>query len=301
MKKSAEEDRALIDEIVTDADIIFLAAGLGGGTGTGATPVIAQAAKEANALIIAVVTLPFKSEGAQRTKVAKKGLQNLREIVDSVICIPNDKIIQLADDDLTLVEAFRLTDDVLNNAFSAIASLIADIGIINIDYNDVKTALSEKGESVVCFGEADGMKSAVQAIRYAMANPFLNRSDIVGAKQVLISFVSGNNITVKDFDEATRVINTEIKAEANIVFGVTIKPELGTKTEATLIATGLPEISRSAMKFKPNESFVQDTMDFFPAENGLFANMEPTLIDGVNYDTPTYIRWGRKKLMTTIA
>ena len=300
-RKAAEEDIDKIKEIVSDTDIIFLAAGLGGGTGTGASPVIAQAAKEVGALVIAVVTLPFKSEGAQRTKIAKTGLEEIRQTADSVVCIPNDRISEVADENITLEQAFRLTDNVLNTAFKAIAGLIIDVGIINIDYNDIKTVLSEKGDSLVCFGEADGAKSAVQAIRYAMANPFLNRNDIVGAKQVLISFVSGKNITMKDFEEATRIINTEIKREANIVFGVTIKPELESRTEVTLIATGLPELSvKKKNEFNFNRNFVQDTIDFFPAEKGLFVNMEPTLIDGVNFDTPTFIRWGRRKLMTTL-
>jgi len=301
-EQAALEDIEKINEIVADTDVIFLAAGLGGGTGTGAIPVIAEAAKKTDAIVIAIVTLPFKFEGIKRSEIATGGLNKLREIVDSVICIPNERIFQIIDENISIDNAFRLTDQVLNEAFSAIASLIGDVGIINIDYNDVKTVISEKGDSVVCFGEASGENSPVKAVRYAMASPLLERSDIVGAKQVLISFVSGKSVAMKDFQEATRIISTEIKREANIVFGVILKPELVSKTEVTIIATGLPDMKESEKApFRTNQKFVQDTIDFFQAENGLFTNMEPTMIEGVNFDTPTYIRWGRKKLMSNVA
>ena len=295
-KKAAEEDYEKICNMVADADLVFLAAGLGGGTGTGATPVIAKAAKEAGALIVAVVTLPFAAEGSKRGDVAKKGLDELRQIVDSVICIPNDRITKLAGDEMPLEEAFRLSDKVLNDAFTAVANLIVEVGIVNIDYNDIATVFKEKGESMVGFGDGFGECSAVKAVRYAMASPFMERSDIVGAKQVLISFVSGSDVTLKDFHEAIRIVHNEIRGEANVIFGVITRKDFSAKTEVTLIATGLPEINKAKHEkiFTPIVNAEQSIMDFLPAEEGLFAKQDPTLIDGVNYDTPTYIRWGRK-------
>ena len=296
-KKAAEEDYEKICEMVSGADLVFLATGLGGGTGTGATPVIAKAAKAAGALIVAVVTLPFSTEGTQREEVAKKGLGELRQIVDSVICIPNDRIAKLAGNDMPIEEAFRLSDNVLNNTFSAVANLIVKVGIVNIDYNDIMTVLKESGESMVGFGEATGGNSAVKAVRYAMASQLLERNDIVGAKQVLISFVSGHDATLKDVHEAIRIVHNEIRGEAHVIFGVITSSECISKTQVTLIATGLPEIDEKhpqEQTFKPFVNPVQDTMDFLPAEKGLFAKQDPTLVSGVNYDTPTYIRWGRK-------
>ena len=296
-KKAAEEDYEKMCEMVSGSDLVFLATGLGGGTGTGATPVIAKAAKAAGALIVAVVTLPFSTEGSQREEVAKKGLNELRQIVDSVVCIPNDRITKLAGDDMPIVEAFRLSDDVLNNTFTAVANLIVKVGIVNIDYNDIMTVLKEKGESMVGFGDATGENSAVKAVRYAMASQLLERSDIVGAKKVLISFVSGHDATLKDVHEAIRIVHNEIRGEAHVIFGVITSSELKAKTQVTLIATGLPEIDENQQTekiFKPIINAVQGTMDFLPAEKGLFAKQDPTLISGVNYDTPTYIRWGRK-------
>ncbi len=296
-KKAAEEDYEKISKMVENADLVFLATGLGGGTGTGATPVIAKAAKAAGALIVAVVTLPFSTEGSKREEIAKKGLDELRQIVDSVICIPNDRITKLAGDEMPINEAFRLSDKVLNDAFTAVANLIVEVGIVNIDYNDIVTVFKEKGESMVGFGDGIGEGSAVKAVRYAMTSPLFDRNDIMGAKQVLISFVSGNDVTLKDFNDAIRIVHNEIKGEANVIFGVITRKKFMSKTEVTLIATGLPEINSCEKKPrvpKPIGNAVQVSMDFLPAEEGLFANQDPTLIAGVNYDTPTYIRWGRK-------
>ena len=297
-KKAAEEDYEKISEMAADADLVFLAAGLGGGTGTGATPVIAKAAKAAGALVVAVVTLPFANEGSKRCEIAKKGLNELRQIVDSVICIPNDRITKLAGSDMSIEKAFRLSDKVLNDAFTAVANLIVEVGIVNIDYNDIATVFKENGESMVGFGDSVGENSAVKAVRYAMASPLMDRSDIVGAKQVLISFVSGSDVTLKDFNEAIRIVHNEIRAETNVIFGVITRQNFASKTEVTLIATGLPEINKKQAKgpktFPPFGNPEQSTMDFLPAEEGLFAKQDPTLISGVNYDTPTFIRWGRK-------
>ena len=297
-KKAAEEDYEKISELVADADLVFLATGLGGGTGTGATPVIAKAAKAAGALIVAVATLPFAYEGSKRGEIAKKGLNELRQIVDSVICIPNDRITKLAGSDMSIEKAFRLSDKVLNDAFTAVANLIVEVGIVNIDYNDIVTVFKENGESMVGFGDSVGENSAVKAVRYAMASPLMDRNDIVGAKQVLISFVSGNDVTLKDFNEAIRIVHNEIRGETNVIFGVITRQNFASKTEVTLVATGLPEINKKTTdvpkSFPPFGNPEQSFMDFLPAEEGLFAKQDPTLISGVNYDTPTYIRWGRK-------
>ncbi len=299
-RQAAEEDYTHICELLAGADLVFLTAGLGGGTGTGATPVVAKAAKEMGALTIAIVTLPFSVEGSRRAEVANQGLIELRQIVDTVICIPNDRIPKVAGPNTPLEEAFRMTDEILNKAVVAISSLITRVGIINIDYGDIATVIREPGEAMVGFGEAAGDGHATKAARYAMASPLLQRSDIVGAKQVLLSILAGRDVTMKDVQEALRCVHNEIRGDAHVVFGVITSDELDGTSRVTLIATGLPDLKKlERNRHRPFRALlnpVQDILDFLPAEEGLFVGLEPTLLAGVNYDTPTFVRWGRKLL-----
>lgn len=300
-RQAAEEDYAKIRELFHTSDLVFLAAGLGGGTGTGATPVVARAAKERGALTIAVVTKPFAFEGARRAEIAEQGLQELRRCVDTVICIPNDRVIKLANDDVRIEEAFRMTDEVLRQAVDAISELVARVGIINIDYGDIATVLREPGDAMVGFGEASGENHATKAARYALTSPLLERNNIAGAKQVLISIAAGRDLKMKDVQEAIQSIHNEVRGNAHVIFGVTLHEELSNTARVTLIATGLPDLA-AMEQARPRPVTpsplrpTQTTMDFLPAETGRFTGLEPTLLSGVNYDTPTFLRWGRKLL-----
>ncbi|MCX7003791.1 MAG: cell division protein FtsZ [bacterium] len=298
-RQAAEEDYQRLCESLAATDLVFIAAGLGGGTGTGAAPVIAKAAKEMGALTIAVVTKPFQFEGVRRAEIANAGLLELRKSVDAVMCIPNDRIMRLIGDQTPIGDAFRLTDEVLRHAVTAISELIARVGIINIDYGDIATVMREQGDAMVGFGEASGEMPACKAVRYAMASPLLERTDVVGAKKVLLAISGGRDLTMKDVQEAVQSVHNEIRAEAHVIFGVTTDDELHDTVRVTLIATGLAdqkktEPAKSRMVTSAAAPQLQSSFDFFPADSGRFANIEPTLINNVNYDRPTFMRWGRK-------
>ncbi len=296
-RQAAEEDYPRLCELFAATDLVFIAAGLGGGTGTGAAPIIAKAAKEMGALTIAIVTKPFGFEGAHRAEIANAGLLALRKSVDAVMCIPNDRISRLVGEQTRIQEAFRLTDDVLQHAVTAISDLIARVGIINIDYGDIATVVREQGDAMVGFGEASGETPACKAMRYAMASPLLERTDVVGAKRVLLAISGGCNLTMKDVQEAVQSVHHEIRAEAHVIFGVNIIEELRETVRVTLIATGLADqkkVEPAKPRMVTSAATTQSSFDFFPADSGRFANMQPTLINNVNYDRPTFMRWGRK-------
>jgi len=304
--RAAEESYQQIKDMLEGTDLVFIAAGLGGGTGTGASPIVAKAAKECNALTIAVVTKPFSYEGKKRSEIAEDGLAKLRDVVDTVICIPNDKISCIIGKETLVTEAFRKTDEVLNQAVTAIKHLITTVGIVNIDYGDISTVISEPGETLVGYAEASGENYAVKAARYAMTSPFLERNDIIGAKQVLISIVGGFDLTMKDVEEALACVHKEVRDDVHLVFGVTTQTEKEKSANITIIATGLPEHKKDNNSEGPEikkgnvQKFTQDSFDFLPAETGMFAKLEPTFIDGINYDTPTFIR-KHKRLLSDAA
>jgi cell division protein FtsZ len=300
-RQAAEQDYESIRAALSEADLVFIAAGLGGGTGTGAAPVIAKAAKENGALTLAIVTKPFSFEGTRRAEIAAKGLLELRQVVDTVMCIPNDRVNRLTDDQTTITDAFRMTDDVLHHAVSAISDLIANVGIINIDFGDVAIVLREPGDAMVGFGEAGGEAPASKAARYAMSSPLLERTDIVGARQVLLAIAGGADLTMKDVQEAVQAVHNEIRGEAHVFFGVNQHPHLQGKANVTLIATGLAETKKKVERAKPLKaaavvSTVQQEFDLLPADAGRFANLQPTYLNNINYDRPTFMRWGRKLL-----
>jgi cell division protein FtsZ len=304
-RQAAEEDYPQLRALFAENNLVFIAAGLGGGTGTGAAPVIARAAKEMGALTIAVVTKPFQMEGARRATIADAGLLELRQTVDAVMCIPNDRIMRQIGEQTSITDAFRVTDDVLHRAVAAMSDLITRVGIINIDYGDVATVMREPGDAMVGFGEASGEAPACKAVRYALASPLLERTEIVGARQVLLTITGGRDLTMKDVQEAVQIVHNEIRAETHVIFGVTTQEDLSETARVTVIATGLSDQKKPepvkqpkviAVPATPGAPGAQTSFDFFPADSGRFANMPPTLLNGVNYDRPTFMRWGRKLL-----
>lgn len=241
--QAALEDRKRIREAIRETDMIFLTAGLGGGTGTGATPVIAEIAKELNILTIAVVTKPFLFEGRRRSQVAEEGLKELRSKVDTLICIPNQKLFNVVNKATSILDAFKVADDVLAQGVDGISSLVLEPGLINLDFADVKTAMSEGGKSLLGVGYGRGKGRALNAANTAISCPLLEYPGMEGAKGVLINITGGKDLTLFEVNEASTVIYESAARNANIIFGAIIRPELSEEVKLTIIATGIDEVS----------------------------------------------------------
>src|SRR5919201_6335817 len=242
-ERAAEISRDALTELVEGADMVFLTAGLGGGTGTGAAPIIADIARRARALTVAVVTLPFTFEGARRRRTAEAGLDKLRSSVDALIVIPNDRLLDLADRQMSVVEAFHLADDVLRHGVQGISDLVTMTGLINLDFADVKAVMQNAGTALMAVGEAHGDGRAVQAARAAISSPLLDVS-IDGAKGVLLNISGGPDLTLAEVTEAAETIQGAVDPDASIFFGAVIHPREQENVRVTVIATGLRDVSR---------------------------------------------------------
>jgi len=236
-QKAAEESRDELKELVTGADMVFITGGMGGGTGTGAAPVIAEIAKQSGALTIAVVTKPFNFEGTHRCQVADEGITRLLGKVDTLIIIPNDRLLTLCDQKTGVDSAFKLADDVLRHGVQAIAEVITTPGMINLDFADVKAIMKDAGPAWMSIGRGSGQNRAVEAAKQALASPLLDVS-INGSKAVLFNVVGGSSLTLFEVNEAADVIKQAVDPEANIIFGVANDPAMDTEVRITLIATG---------------------------------------------------------------
>jgi len=236
-QKAAEESRDDIKELTTGADMVFVTAGMGGGTGTGSAPVVAQIAKESGALTIAVVTKPFAFEGAHRTKVAQEGISRLLPKVDTLIIIPNDRLLDLCDNKTGVDSAFKMADDVLRHGVQAISEVITVPGMINLDYADVKAIMKDAGPAWMSIGRGTGKNRAADAARAALASPLLDVT-VEGAKGVLFNVVGGPDLTLFEVNEAAEVIKQAVDSDANIIFGVASENSMGSDVRITLIATG---------------------------------------------------------------
>jgi len=239
-KKAAEETKAEIQDTVKGSDMVFIACGMGGGTGTGAAPIVARAAREQGILTVAVVTKPFFFEGNHRMKIAEKGLEELAKEVDAIIIIPNDKLLQLADKNTNFKDAFATCDDVLRQAVEGISDLITTPGIINVDFADIKAIMSDAGSALMGIGSASGEKRAEKAALMAINSPLLEVS-INGAKGVLFAISGGDDITIHEIQEAAKIITESIDKDAKVIFG-TIRDDKLKKGElkVTVIATSFP-------------------------------------------------------------
>jgi len=236
-QKAAEESRDELRELVLGADMVFVTCGMGGGTGTGAAPVVAGIAKESGALTIAVVTKPFTFEGTHRCEVADDGISQLLSKVDTLIIIPNDRLLDLCDQKTGVDNAFRLADDVLRHGVQAISEVITVPGLINLDFADVKAIMKDAGPAWMSIGSGTGKNRAADAAREALASPLLDVS-INGARGVLFNVVGGSNLTLFEVNEAADVIKQAVDPEANIIFGVAHDPKMENELKITLIATG---------------------------------------------------------------
>ena len=246
-RQAMEEDREKIAMAIEGADMVFITAGMGGGTGTGGAPVIAEIAREKQILTVAIVTRPFLFEGKVRDRNAKRGIEDLNKFVDTIIVIPNQKLLTIVDNKTTLIDAFKTADDVLYQATKGIADLIAQHGLVNLDFADVRTIMSGMGEALMgtgC-GEGESEKRAVMAAEAAIHNPLLDDISISGAKGILINVTGGTDMTLCDVSEATRVVNEAVGTgegiETNIIFGAVTDPSMNGKIRVTVIATGFSE------------------------------------------------------------
>lgn len=238
--KAAEESREEIAKFLKGADMVFVTAGMGGGTGTGAAPIVAEVAKEMGALTVGVVTRPFTFEGRKRAMQAEKGIADLKSKVDTLITIPNDRLLQVVDKHTTIHEAFRIADDVLRQGVQGISDLIAVPGLINLDFADVKTIMSNTGSALMGIGQATGENRAADAARKAISSPLLETS-IEGAKGVLLNITGGANLTLFEVNEASGIISEAADPEANIIFGAVIDENLKEEIRVTVIATGFDQ------------------------------------------------------------
>src|SRR5262249_37280868 len=245
-RSAALEDVARLAEVLQGTDMVFVTAGMGGGTGTGAAPVIAQVARECGALTVGVVTKPFFFEGRRRRRQAEDGIEQLQKAVDSLITIPNDRLLDLAGAEMPMVEAFRRVDEVLLNAVQGITDLITVPGLINVDFADVRTIMSNMGRALMGAGRAEGKRRAVEAAQQAIASPLLEDAAIDGATGVLINITGGPNLTLAEVREAATMIQEAAHEDANIIFGSVIDPNFGDEVRITVIATGFDRTAMAA-------------------------------------------------------
>lgn len=241
-RKAALEDVTRIKEVIQGADMVFVTAGMGGGTGTGAAPVIAQLAREEGCLTVGVVTKPFFFEGKQRARRAELGLAMLSEHVDTLITIPNQKLLTLGDDDLSFVDAFRKADEVLYQAIKGISDLITQSGIVNVDFADVKTVMSNMGRALMGTGCAKGQGRARLAAEMAITSPLLDDISVEGATGVLINIVGGPDMRMREIEEAATLVQEQAHEDANIIFGATVDETMGEAIKVTVIATGFDSV-----------------------------------------------------------
>ncbi|ETX08210.1 MAG: hypothetical protein ETSY2_06720, partial [Candidatus Entotheonella gemina] len=237
-RRAAEEDRDYIRETLDGADMVFITAGMGGGTGTGAAPVIASVAKELGILTVAVVTKPFEFEGRKRKEQAEIGLQSLRSCVDTLITIPNQRLLQVVDRTTSLRDAFGVADNVLRQAVQGISDLITTPGLINLDFADMQTIMSGMGLAVMGTGIAQGEKRAVDAAHQAIASPLLEESSINGARSVLVNITGGLDISLHEIHDAVAIVRESAHEDANIIFGAVIEGSMSEELRVTVIATG---------------------------------------------------------------
>jgi cell division protein FtsZ len=253
-RQAALEDRERIEAMLEGADMVFITAGMGGGTGTGAAPVVAQLAKEKGILTVAVVTKPFPFEGRRRMQVALKGIEDLSQHVDSLITVPNEKLLSVLGRDVTLLNAFKAANDVLQGAVQGIADLITAPGLINVDFADVRTVMSEMGLAMMGSGTARGDDRAQAAAEAAIKNPLLEDVNLNGACGILVNVTAGTNLTMREFDEIGRIIHDFASEDATVVIGTSLDPDMKDDVRVTVVATGLNRAAASRQPMRMVET-----------------------------------------------
>lgn len=287
-KKAAEESREQIEEVLKGADMVFVTAGKGGGTGTGAAPVIAEIAKEVGALTVGVVTRPFSFEGIRRQRQAKAGIESLKECVDTLIVIPNDRLLEIVDKNTPMLEAFREADNVLRQGVQGISDLIAKPGLINVDFADVKTIMSNKGSALMGIGVASGENRAVEAAKKAISSPLLETS-IDGAKGVLMNISGGPSLSLFEVQEAADLVTSAADEDVNVIFGNVINENLKDEVVVTVIATGFDDTKERPTKRVTPLKNVNETEEVGGTRRKDESPVEP-FHDEETLDIPTFLR-----------
>ena len=259
-QKAAEESKASISELLKDCDLVFITAGMGGGTGTGAAPIVAQLAKEMGILTIAVVTKPFGFEGKRRMENADRGIENLRKYGDTLVIIPNDKLLKLVPKGTPIVEAFRYADDVLRQGIQGISDLIVQPNMINLDFADVRSVMKNRGLAHMGIGHAKGENKTLEAVRQAVSSPLLETT-IEGATGVILNIKGGNDMALDEVYEAADLVKEVLDPECNIIFGAGIDEAMNDEVEITIIATGFPGSENILEKKEKTENAEQIKKD----------------------------------------
>jgi len=237
-EKSAQEDKEMIADILRGSDMVFVTAGMGGGTGTGAAPVIAEVCKNLDILTVAIVTKPFKFEGKKRSEQAEKGISQLQKYVDAVITIPNQNVLGIADKKASIADTFRLVDDVLRQGVQGISDIITIPGVINVDFADVKAIMNNAGNCIMGIGVGKGDNRAIDAATKAISNPLLDNASMEGANGILVNVTHGNDFSIHEYDEIVSLVTNSREKEANIIAGMVVDPQLEDEVIVTVIATG---------------------------------------------------------------
>jgi cell division protein FtsZ len=261
---AAEESIEDIVDHLAGAHMAFITAGMGGGTGTGAAPIIAQAARELGVLTVGVVTKPFQFEGTKRMRQADEGIEALQKVVDTLIIIPNQNLFRLANEKTTFTEAFAMADDVLYQGVKGVTDLMVRPGLINLDFADVRAVMNEMGKAMMGTGEADGDSRALQAAEKAIANPLLDEISLKGARGVLINVTGGYDLTLFELDEAANRIREEVDPDANIIVGSTLDPDMEGRMRVSVVATGI-DVSEAQHAMAPSRSFAAAAVAARPA------------------------------------
>lgn len=288
-QNAAQESREKIKEMLEGTDMVFLTAGMGGGTGTGATSIIAEVAKEVGALTVAVVTKPFLFEGTRRMVAAEEGIEGLKERVDTLIVIPNQRILEVIDKKLSLLEAFRVADSVLNHGVQGISDLITIPGLINVDFADVKSIMTNAGSALMGIGIGVGENRAQLAARQATASPLLEVS-MEGARGVLFNIIGGADLSMSEVNEASKIISQAADPDANIIFGATIDENLHDQIRITVIATGFDESRKKLQEMVEQDTGQQDqqqsqSLNPFAAQQQRKEEEEESI-----FDIPAFLR-----------
>ena len=302
-RKAALEDVDRIRDMLKGADMVFITAGLGGGTGTGGAPVIAEVARELGALTVAIVTKPFQFEGKKRMKQAEEGLANLKMTADALITIPNQRLLSISGKSMTLLEAFKKADEILYHAAKGISDIIVGFGVINLDFADVRTIMSETGLALMGTGIASGESRSVEAAQKAISSPLLEDISIEGARGLLINITGGQNMTLNEINEATTLVQKEADEDANIIWGMVIDEKMHEEVRVTVIATGFGRAEEKVMpktaskKVAPISFSIREGLRETPREayrENFKENLKESFKDN-NRDIPTFMRKAKVK------
>ena len=294
---AADESRQLIEDQLRGADMVFVTAGMGGGTGTGAAPVIADVARGVGALTVAVVTRPFSFEGKRRRRTADAGINALKEVVDTLLVIPNDRLVAMAGEDMSTLDAFKLADQVLHDAVKGIVELIHVKGVVNADFADVRTVMSVPGLALMGLGMANGDLRAVEAAQRAISSPLLEEVSITGAKGILVNVTSDSTLKLAELTEAVSLIEEEAHDDAEVIFGWVVDEGMGDKVRVTVIATGIDPAMEDSVRLpgQPNRKPIERLLRTEPKDRTTAVTPWAVVPVDDSYDLPPHVRASRQE------